>query len=445
MNNEFTLQESKMNSETWPIELSLESVRCFQNLPSALLRPITLLVGENSTGKTTFLGCFAVLHRMFHDGLFFVDSFDFNEEPFNMGSFKDIVRSSQARKSVPKQFVMGLGYSRDSNTKKRVKVIFINKNGQPFLESLIWEVGDASLRIKRIDEQSFSVFVDGEEMEFKGPIDLVFASLRYREFSFANEESGNLPPELVIVYKFFDNWWGEAGSPEQIWNSPFRLRALAPLRASPERTYNPVKETSSPEGNHVPMLLMRLSRSERKSWNSLRSRLIDFGKNSGMFSDISVKNFGQDMSDPFQIQVQVRSNTDANLMDVGYGVSQCLPILVDVFDSINTQFILQQPEVHIHPRAQAELATFFVESVKSSNNRFLIETHSDQIVDRIRINVRKGLVSAEEVSILYFEPKDNAVRVHNLWLDEHGNLEGAPQGYRDFFLHESDLLLGFAD
>ena len=432
-----------MSSETWPVELSLESVRCFRNLPNAVLRPITLLVGENSTGKTTFLGCFAVLHRMFHDGLFFVDSFDFNEAPFNMGSFKDIVRASVDRRSVPKQFVMGLGYTDDSNSKKRVKVIFINKNGQPFLESLIWEVGTASLQIKRLDEQSFSVFVDGEQMEFNGPIDFLFASLRYREFSFASEESGNFPPGIGIVYRFFDNWWGEAGSAEQFWNSPFRLRALAPLRASPERTYNPRKETSSPEGNHVPMLLMRLSRSEKKSWSSLRNSLVAFGQNSGMFSDISVKNFGQDMSDPFQIQVQVRSNTNANLMDVGYGVSQCLPILVDVFNSIETQFILQQPEVHLHPRAQAELATFFVDSINASKNRFLIETHSDQIIDRVRINVRQGLVSAEDVSLLYFEPKDNEVVVHNLWLDEYGNLEGAPQGYRDFFLQESDLLLGF--
>ena len=434
-----------MQSEIWPVELSLENVRCFQNLPSAHLRPLTLLVGENSTGKTTFLGCYSVLQRMFHDGLFFVESFDFNEAPFNMGSFKDIVRTSQGRKSGTERFVMGLGYSRQSKTKKTVKVIFINKSGQPFLESLIWEVGEASLQIKRIDEQSFSVIVDGEETEFRAPIDFVFATLRYRGLSFAQIESRNLPSEMKVVYKFFDMWWGEVDSDKQIWNSPFRLRALAPLRASPERTYNPVKETSSPEGFHVPMMMMRLSRSRNESWKALRDQLVTFGKDSGMFSDISVKNYGQDMSDPFQIQVQVRSNSEANLMDVGYGVSQCLPILVDVYDSKETQFILQQPEVHIHPRAQAELATFFVQSVSTSRNRFLIETHSDQIIDRVRINVRQGLISAEDVSILYFEPKEDAVEVHNLWLDKDGNLEGVPQGYRDFFRREGDRLLGFEE
>ena len=49
------------------------------------------------------------------------------------------------------------------------------------------------------------------------------------------------------------------------------------------------------------------------------------------------------------------------------------------------------------------------------------------------------------MSILYFEPRGDAVTIHNMSLDEHGNLQGAPAGYRDFFLRETDELLGFAD
>ena len=68
------------------------------------------------------------------------------------------------------------------------------------------------------------------------------------------------------------------------------------------------------------------------------------------------------MSDPFQLQVKVRSGPRANLMDVGYGVSQILPILVDVMrpDTRSRTFLLQQPEVHLHPRGQAALASLFV-------------------------------------------------------------------------------------
>ena len=85
-------------------------------------------------------------------------------------------------------------------------------------------------------------------------------------------------------------------------------------------------------------------------------------------------------------------------------------------------FLLQQPEVHLHPRGQAELASLFVQAFKQSGNRFLIETHSDYIVDRVRISVRKGLLKPDDVSILYFEPRGSAVAVHDMTLDEHGNL-----------------------
>ena len=164
-----------------------------------------------------------------------------------------------------------------------------------------------------------------------------------------------------------------------------------------------------------------------------------------MFSDIRVRRHGKQISDPFQLQVKTRSSTPANIMDVGYGVSQSLPILVDIYSHHNSVFLLQQPEVHLHPRAQAELATIFANSARQRGNIFMIETHSDYIVDRMRILVRQEKIRAEDVSILYFEPMKNAVQIHSIELDNDGNLEQVPPGYRDFFLRESDRLLGFEE
>ena len=193
------------------------------------------------------------------------------------------------------------------------------------------------------------------------------------------------------------------------------------------------------------MLLMRLDRTKKGQWDSLHDQLVEFGTQSGLFSDIKVKHHGRQMSDPFQLQVKVRSGSHANIMDVGYGVSQSLPILVDLMNASKQTFLLQQPEVHLHPRGQAELASLFVQSWKAQKNRFLIETHSDHVVDRVRISVRRGDLKPEDVSVLYFEPKRNSVQIHSLSLDKQGNLLDAPPGYRDFFLRETDRLLGFCD
>ena len=178
------------------------------------------------------------------------------------------------------------------------------------------------------------------------------------------------------------------------------LIPVAPLRSKPKRTYDPVRETSSPEGEHVPMLMMRLDRTADAQWGSLHDDLVAFGRDSGLFSDLKVKRHGKHMSDPFQLQVKVRSGPHSNITDVGYGISQSLPILVDIMAPTKSYrggrlehertFPLQQPEVHLHPRGQAQLASLFIAAFKKRRSRFLIETHSDYIVDRFAFRFDKA-------------------------------------------------------
>ena len=67
------------------------------------------------------------------------------------------------------------------------------------------------------------------------------------------------------------------------------------------------------------------------------------------------------------------------------------------------------------------------------------------MIDRARIEIRKGTIRPEDVSLIYFEPKGNIVNVHNIHFDKLGNMEGVPPHYRNFFLKESKRLMGFED
>lgn len=435
-----------MHSRFWPTEFSLENIRCFRGLETGQVRPITLLVGENSTGKTTFLACYSLLHHMFHGDPFpyRIDNFDFNEEPFSLGSFKDIVRSEYQEDKKIEKFCLRLGYDQQESARKVANICFGEVSGQPVVVSVKLEIEDSFLEFVPLTNESFTVNIDGEIKKIERRIEVMLLVLY--DFGLDPESSENSKansPWSEKLDEFRKRWFETDIHGDRVFRPPFALAPLAPLRASPQRTYDPTKVVLSPEGDHVPMLLMRLTRAETDRWNSLREQLVAFGKESGLFQDIHVKNLGQDMSEPFQLQVQVRSNSLANLMDVGYGVNQCLPILVDVLCSEHTKFILQQPEVHLHPRAQAELATFLLKSVRESHNRFMIETHSDYIIDRVRIGVREKLLKPDDVSILYFKPNDDSVAIHNMWLDEDGNLHDAPDDYREFFDHETDRFLGF--
>lgn len=451
-------------------ELILEDVRCFQGTQRGHLRPITLLVGENSTGKTTFLGCYRILHRVLSkQDVNINEQLDFNEEPFSMGSFHDIVRLRRGPSGRIDEFKLGFTIAPHKDVPPHepyeISVAFSEKGSQPVISSLRYQFNAESFLALRPDDADGTILsIPYHEARAILPLRFMLNMLDIMPTLEDPALSLSLPPNLQLVVKYLETLFpnrktSKAGrTRQQGYGFEFLLAGdvipIAPLRSKPKRTYDPVRETASPEGEHIPMLMMRLDRTDKNHWNSLRDSLLQFGHGSGLFADIKVKRHGKQMSDPFQLQVKVRSGPHANIMDVGYGVSQSLPILVDVLaaeSGLRRQggdertFLLQQPEIHLHPRGQAALASLLVESFEKRGNRFLIETHSDYIVDRVRISVRKQILKPEDVSILYFEPKRNAVVIHNMTLDKYGNLQDAPEGYRDFFLKETDQLLGFAD
>ena len=450
-------------------ELILEDVRCFQGTQRGHLRPITLLVGENSTGKTTFLGCYRILHRVLSkQDVNINERLDFNEEPFSMGSFHDIVRLRRGPSGRIDEFKLGFTIAPHNGVPPyEISIAVAEKDSQPVVSTLRYQFNSESfLALRRVDSGETILSTPHHEEKL---------NLSFEEVMFVLDRLTSGEPKQHLHYlRLFPNMrpiveYLETLFPNRKTSKAGRTRQqgygfrflgttdvipIAPLRSKPKRTYDPVRETASPEGEHIPMLMMRLDRTDKNHWNSLRDSLLQFGHGSGLFEDIKVKRHGKLMSDPFQLQVKVRSGPHANIMDVGYGVSQSLPILVDVLAAESglrrrggneRTFLLQQPEVHLHPRGQAALASLLVESFKKRGNRFLIETHSDYIVDRVRISVRKQILKPEDVSILYFEPKRNAVAIHNMTLDKYGNLQDAPDGYRDFFSKETDQLLGFAD
>ena len=198
------------------------------------------------------------------------------------------------------------------------------------------------------------------------------------------------------------------------------------------------------------MQLMRIQATDKKRWETLKARLVEFGKRSELFQNIEIKKIGRSLGAPFQLKFKVRGPS-SNITDVGYGVSQILPILVYILDpdiakrhQINFS-LLQQPEVHLHPRAQAELSSLLATAASQGGRAFVVEMHSDYMIDRARIEIRKGNIRPEDVSLIYFEPKGNVVKVHNISFDKIGNMEGVPPHYGEFFMTEYRQLMGFKD
>ena len=88
------------------------------------------------------------------------------------------------------------------------------------------------------------------------------------------------------------------------------------------------------------------------------------------------------------------------------------------------------------------MGSFFAQLAASGRNRLIVETHSDYLIDRVRMDVRDEQIKASDVMILYFEQGKGGVKIHPIEIDAAGNITGVPAGYRRFFLDEQRRFLG---
>ncbi len=441
-------------------QLTIQNFRCFQEQQTIRLAPLTLLVGENSTGKTSLMAMVQILWNTV-----FVENPtpNFNEAPFALGSYREIVSQSGENGSI-QEFSGGFSvgdYKSDATFRKANVAPEVSRlHVEDESASLLLMLTDGRIKIEAKTSRGKWKFDFGKSDEYSteleqirkinisGPISFLAhleanQHLAKGDTSFTRQDMSDLvilgtKPYTILRKKFGRDL-----------NFFVDIISSSPVRAKPLRTYEPNEFQFDPEGTNLPALFARLENSDEEQWKLLKQTMESFGKLTGVFDEIRIRSLGKDnSSDPFQIQI--RNNTKRNkgewrnLIDVGYGVSQILPVLFMLTRSVDSpMFLLQQPELHLHPSAQAGLGSILCDV--ASKRQILVETHSDYLIDRVRMDVRdkKCDLKPEDISILYFERCDDDVQIHNIHIDENGNIEGQPPSYREFFRKEVNRLLEF--
>ena len=128
----------------------------------------------------------------------------------------------------------------------------------------------------------------------------------------------------------------------------------------------------------------------------------------------------------------LRTNTQINNRDLGLGISQILPILIATNHQRNMTIAIEQPELHLHPSVQCEVADEFIRSYKQNKYEFLIETHSEHLLLRIMKRMRhtaenrveKGAypLTPNDVCLLYVDSHKGKTFIRELKLDNDGTL-----------------------
>jgi len=417
------------------------------------LRTVNFLVGENSTGKSSILA----LLTLFSEPTFWFSQ-DFNAAEVGLGTFQDIVSidannrkyfqvgfvrvepAPEGRRARSLAFLLRyveedavpvvdhLHFMRDGQV---LKVAFQKNSGTYDFQTIKdTEVGDAEAMFRRWlhpaeTAPGYQHKLRRLPVPRRNLLPLVEVLLRTEGYKRRRQREDAREAELGIPM--------EIPVPSVAW--------IAPIRTKPRRTYDELTLEFSAEGTHTPYLLRKLKKSH-KSRVTLDDFLAKFGLESGLFRSVDVRNFGEGADSPFAVEVTL-SDRPLNMRNVGYGVSQSLPVVLELFARPRgTVFAIQQPEVHLHPRAQAALGDMMFRLAAEERKSFFVETHSDFTIDRFRMNYRKAQRKPDG-QVLFFERNGKGNRVTSLPFTDKGEYPGEqPKSFRAFFLKEQLDLLG---
>ena len=216
------------------------------------------------------------------------------------------------------------------------------------------------------------------------------------------------------------------------------LRYIGPLRSQPERYYFSGDTTDyvGQSGEYFPSILFE----DQELVEQINSDLERLGVKYRLKLD-KLQYEDKSPSNIFSLRLVDEAGIDASLRDVGFGISQVLPIVVQSRISENKTLLIEQPEIHLHPAHQAELGDMFIRSALGERkNTLLLETHSENLILRILRRIRETNdnelpedlppIRPEDIAVLYVQPGENGAQVIEIPVTEDGDFARPwPKGF----------------
>lgn len=407
---------------------------------------VNFLVGENSSGKTSILSLLKLMseERLLIESQFLADDVD-------LGTFDDIVSAHSEDSTYFRIGMIRWDTRANGRMPMAMLVTYEKHEGLPRDVIFTCTFESKEVVLRRVGKD-FHYRTRDKAISINGDILSLFADwinehrrpngeFKKLDFPFSPEQSLLFPLSLVAQNS---SWSRETSRLQLLTPMVFPPTAwVAPIRTKPRRTYDELRRGFSSEGTHTPYLIRKILDSESQA-KRFRRIIRDIGKGSGLFERVDIHRFGKDITSPFELRI-VLGDKAFNIVNVGYGVSQALPVVVEILSRRpGSWFSIQQPEVHLHPRAQAALGELIFTMGTSEKKKFLIETHSDFMIDRYRAQFRRTKVKKPSSQVIFFDRKRGRLNTATpLTINERGELPmEQPRAYRNFFIKEQIDLLG---
>lgn len=428
-------------------ELSFTNFKSWKSVDKMRLAPITGLFGTNSSGKTSILQLLLMLKQTI-ESTDRAQVLEFGDEKSltNLGSFRDAVHDH----IKPGSMMFGLNWelkkSLDVRSPEDVTHTLFSTT-QLSLECELGEGGSERLAVSylayNLPDIKFSLTrkkpgVGKYELESAG-LDFRFVRTPGRVWDI---------PAPVKFYGFPDQtyaYYQNAGFLSELQLAFEKLFSqvyyLGPLREFPQRYY--AWKGSEPadmgrRGERVVDALLAarqrgryISPGYKKRYLTLEERIAKWLKELGLIHSFSVEPVAEDSS-IYQVRVQ-KTSTSASVLitDVGFGVSQILPVLVLCYYAPKGSIILlEQPEIHLHPSVQSGLADVFIDAMKNRDVQIIVESHSEHLLRRLQRRVAEQIITPKQTALYFCEAESESSKLIPLNVDLFGNITNWPT---DFF------------
>jgi predicted ATPase len=379
------------------------------------LAPITLLLGVNSAGKSSLLQPLRLWQQTLasSDPDMELNLGNTDTDGLHLGTFQDTIHGHDA------SGIMGIGVSveRSGSSASAAVTYKLNSKSRIVVDTLA---------ISRGQQERWTATRQGKggyTLDWPGASQNQVRSTK----AFEPQRSIFLPPEALGAFGSTQRGFGEVTN--HVAKQFRTLSYLGPMRAAPKRFEQWNQQRPGTLGHDGRWTIQALLASATNGdEHGLVEHVGSWMKHLGLVEDMRVKQF---TGSPLHQVLVERGGITSNLLDVGFGVSQVLPVVTLAhFAARGSTVILEEPEMHLHPLAQANLADMFVDAAGARGVQFLIETHSEHLFRRMQYLVAAGGIDTNRVRMYFIERDASGATVpRRLEMDTYGRVRNWPKHF----------------